>query len=249
MNKNLSKPRLNSCHCGCHEQYCPNHIIHQECINLNQSQMMPEKIDRNNSQFSLNYNYDLPLYEPQNNNNPQENCNNNLSRQEILLNQVKNEINKSDLTMGPKYNLKERALVLKDRINSLFLLKKMNNANKCIKKELDINNNIHSNISSKFTFYNQRDKTPYQKRKIQNEIKIENPQLKKMLTNIPRHEKNKSAKRQNAENMKLLFTNGIFRMKSYDAKKANNYNKKFNGYSSMIMPPNDLCRIGLINNC
>ena len=75
---------------------------------------------------------------------------------------------------------------------------------------------------------NKRGKTPFFRRKLENELNVENANLKKMLSNIPRHEKNKSAKRQNEENMKLLFTSGIFRMKSFDAKNAmNNKNKKF----------------------
>ena len=249
MNKNSVKPRLHSCHCGCHRHNCSNHIIEKECIHLNRSQIVQEKIDRNNSQCSLNYDYDNPLYNPQDG-NAQENCKNNLSRQELLLNEVKNEINKHDPNLDCNYTIKERAQVLKDKINSLFLLKKMSKANKNIKKEFESNNNFNSSMPNKFTFYNnKRGKTPFFRRKIQNELKIENPYLKKLLTNIPCHDKKRSAKRQNSENIKLLFTNGIFRMKSYDEKKRNIFIKKFNGYASFIMPPNDLCRIGLINNC
>ena len=249
MNKNSDKPRLHSCHCGCHRHNCSNHIIEKECIHLNRSQIVQEKIDRNNSQCSLNYDYDNPLYNLHDG-NEQENCKNNLSRQELLLNEVKNEINKHDPNLDCNYTIKERAQVLKDKINSLFLLKKMSKANKTIKNEFESNNNFNSSMPNKFTFYNnKRGKTPFFRRKIQNELKIENPYLKKLLTNIPCHDKKRSAKRQNSENIKLLFTNGIFRMKSYDEKKRNIFNKKFNGYASFIMPPNDLCRIGLINNC
>ena len=249
MNKNCVKPRMHSCHCGCHGHNCSNHIIEKECMNLNRSQIIQEKIDRNTSQYSLNYDYDNPLYNPHNI-NAQENCKNNLSRQELLLNEVKKEINKNDPNLECNYTIKERAQALKDKINCLFLLKRMSKANQNIKKELQINNNFNSSMPNKFTFCNnKRGKTPFFRRQIQKELKLENPYLKKLLTNIPRHEKNRSTKRQNADNIKLLFTNGIFRMKSYDEKKRNIFNKKFNGYASFIMPPNDLCRIGLINNC
>ena len=248
MNKNSIKQRMSSCHCRCHGQNCSNHKIEKECTNLNHSQIIPEKIDRNNGQYSLNYNYDIPLYNPYNM-RAQENCKNNLSRQELLLKEVKKEINKNIPNMDLNNNIKERAQVLKDKINSMFLLKRMNEANKSIKDELEIGNNINNNMPNKYTFYNKRGKTPFFRRQMQNELKIENPYLNKLLTNIPKHEKHKSFKRKNAENLKLLFTNGIFRMKSYDAQQRNRYNKKFKGYASMIMPPNDLCRIGLINNC
>ena len=66
MNKNCVKPRMHSCHCGCHGHNCSNHIIEKECMNLNRSQIIQEKIDRNNSQYSLNYDYDNPLYNPHN---------------------------------------------------------------------------------------------------------------------------------------------------------------------------------------
>ena len=42
MNKNCVKPRMHSCHCGCHRHNCINHIIEKECTNLNRSQIIQE---------------------------------------------------------------------------------------------------------------------------------------------------------------------------------------------------------------
>ena len=73
-------------------------------------------------------------------------------------------------------------------------------------------------------------------------MKIENPHLKRLLSSVPRHEKNKTGKRQSDEKEKYVFTNGIFRMKSFDSR----YNKRFTGYSSMVMPPNDLNKLNFV---
>jgi len=48
------------------------------------------KIDRNNGQYSLNYNYDIPLYNPYNI-SAQENCKNNWDEL-IVLQKLKDEI-------------------------------------------------------------------------------------------------------------------------------------------------------------
>ena len=264
MNKTLIKSKLDSCNCLCHEHCIPEHVV-QECVNINKSQIIPEPIDRNmNNQLSFNYSYDSPLYINKNKKEEEKQTGGNYtySRQSLLFNEVKKEIEKNDINSNRKYDIRERAQVIKEKIDNIFLLKKMNNANRNIRKEFDIknkmnnDNNINNNITiNKFTFYeklnmNKKGKTPFFRKKLENELNVENQNLKKMLSNIPRHEKNKSAKRQNEENMKLLFTNGIFRMKSYDAKNImNNKNKKFNGYTSMVMPPNNLCVIGLKNNC
>ena len=262
MNKAFMKPKLDSCNCMCHEHCIPEHIV-SECINVNRSQIIPQPIDRNNNHLSFNYSYDNPLFITKKNKEEEKQINNNCnySRQSLLFNEVKKEIEKNDINSNKEYNIRQRAQVIKEKIDNIFLLKKMKNANRNIKKEFDIknkmdnDNNINNVIINKFTFceklnMNKRGKTPFFKRKLENELNVENPLLKKMLSNIPRHEKNKSAKRQNEENMKLLFTNGIFKMKNFDTKNImNNKNKKFNGYTTMVMPPNNLCVIGLKNNC
>ena len=173
-----------------------------------------------------------------------------------MLNEVKSEIEKDNINLKRKYDIRERAKAIKDKIDTIFLLKKMNK-NKKIKNENDIKNNFDNNKSNanniikKFTFcenlnynnFNKMGKASLFRKKIEHELKLENPTLKRLLPSVPRHEKNKSGKRQIDEKQKLLFTNGIFRMKSFDAK----YNKKYTGYSSMIMPPNSLSKLPLMS--
>ena len=248
MKETFGRPIIENCHCLCHHEHCNSNFV-PECIhlNLNQSQIIPEPIERNISQRSFNYNYDSPLFNPKKENEIIINDinNNTYSRQSILLNEVKNEINKDNLNLSRKYDIKERAKVIKDKINTLFLLKRMNN-NKIINKN-NFDNNNPNNIIKKFTFcensnfnnFNKKGKTPMFRKKIENELKWENPVLKRLLSSIPKHEKNRSGKRQADEKEKLLFTNGIFRVKSFDSK----YNKKFTGYSSMVMPPNILSKL------
>ena len=77
---------------------------------------------------------------------------------------------------------------------------------------------------------------------MEREFVVENPHLKRLLSSVPKHEKNKSGKRQIDEKEKYVFTNGIFRMKSFDSK----YIKRFNGGASMVMPPNDLNKLNFI---
>ena len=63
MNKTFSKPKLENCRCGCHEeQFIPSCV--PDCIDLdiNNSQIIQEPIERNINQHSFHYNYDNPLF-------------------------------------------------------------------------------------------------------------------------------------------------------------------------------------------
>jgi len=254
MNKTFAKSNLSNCPCFCHHEQCIHNFI-PECvnINLNKSQIISKPIERNINQLSFTYNYDSPLFNQKKENEiiiNDFNKNNNYSRHSILLNEVKNEIEKGNLNSTRKNNIRERAKAIKDKIDTIFLIKKMNN-NKIIKNENDLKNNfdnIHANnIIKKFTFcenlnynnFNKKGRTPLFRKKIERELKVENPTLKRLLSSVPRHERRKGGKRQIGEKEKLLFTNGIFRVKSFDSK----YNKRFTGYSSMIMPPNNLNKL------
>ena len=228
MDKEIQNQRINSCRCCCHyEHYNPN--FGPEChLNLNQSQMMPEKKENNiTPNLSFNYNYDSPLFNPKKTNE---------------FDEIKKEMEKNNLNDNKKYDIRERAKAVKDKINAIFLLKKMNK-NKLSKD--DINYNLYS--GKKFTFsenlnFNKKGKESIFRKKLERELKIENPHLKRLLSSVPRHEKNKTGKRQSDEKEKYVFTNGIFRMKSFDSR----YNKRFTGYSSMVMPPNDLNKLNFV---
>ena len=228
MDKEIQNQRINSCRCCCHyEHYNPNFV--PEChLNLNQSQMMPEKKENNiNPNLSFNYNYDSPLFNP---------------KKENEFDEIKKEIEKDNLNTNKKYDIRERAQAIKNKINAIFLLKKMN---KSKLNNNDINYNLYS--GKKFTFsenlnFNKKGKESIFRKKLERELKIENPHLKRLLSSVPRHEKNKTGKRQPDEKEKYVFTNGIFRMKSFDSR----YNKRFTGYSSMVMPPNDLNKLNFV---
>ena len=229
MKKELSNPRINSCRCCCHYENC-NPTFVPECVNLNlnQSQMIPEKRENNiNTNLSFNYNYHSPLFNPK---KPNE------------FDEIKKEIEKNNLNDNKKYDIRERAKAVKDKINAIFLLKKMNK-NKLSKD--DINYNLYS--GKKYTFFdnlkfNKKEKETIFRKKMEREFVVENPHLKRLLSSVPKHEKNKSGKRQIDEKEKYVFTNGIFRMKSFDSK----YIKRFNGGASMVMPPNDLNKLNFI---
>ena len=135
MNKELSNPRINSCRCCCHYENC-NPTFVPECVNLNlnQSQMIPEKRENNiNTNLSFNYNYHSPLFNPK---KPNE------------FDEIKKEMEKNNLNDNKKYDIRERAKAVKDKINAIFLLKKMNK-NKLSKD--DINYNLYS--GKKYTFF------------------------------------------------------------------------------------------------
>ena len=228
MDKENQNQRINSCRCCCHyEHYNPNFV--PEChLNLNQSQMMQEKKENNiTPNLSFNYNYDSPLFNPKKTNE---------------FDEIKKEIEKDNLNTSKKYDIRERAQAIKDKINAIFLLKKMN---KSKLNNNDINYNLYS--GKKFTFsenlnFNKKGKESIFRKKLERELKIENPHLKRLLSSVPRHEKNKTGKRQSDEKEKYVFTNGIFRMKSFDSK----YIKRFNGGASFVMPPNDLNKLNFI---
>ena len=250
MNKTFSKPKLENCRCGCHEeQFIPNCV--PDCIDLDinrSSQLIQEPIERNINQHSFHYNYDNPLFISQKENEIDNELNNNkYTKHNILLKEVKNQIERDNLNLSKKYDIRERAQAIREKIDSIFLMKKMNNKN--MKKELNLRNNYeenkNDNFTPKFTFYdnlnfNKRERSSFDRTKFEKKINIENPRLRRLLSNVPRHEKNKSGKRQTDETAKLLFTNGLFRMKSFDGRNNFINKKKFNGYSSMIMPPNNI---------
>ena len=131
-----------------------------------------------------------------------------------------------------KNKLIERAQAIKDKLDKILLLRKKN------KNSLFNSNNNIDNNNNKYSFYDiNRRKTPFIKRRIENELKLENPYLKNLLGKIPKHEKDKRKIRQSDDNYNLVFTNGFFRKRSDSID-----NKKFTGNSSMIMPPNKIYR-------
>ena len=253
MNSTFIKPKLDGCHCICHHEECMQNMV-PDCtnLNLNKSQIISEPVKTINNHLSFNYNYDNPLFLSQKDNEIEQELNNRYSKQEILFNQVKNEIEKDSLNLSKNYDIRERAKAIKEKIDSIFLLKKM--YNKSMKQGLNIRNNIENNdniLTPKFTFYenfnyNKKDRASFDKKQFENKISVENPRLKRLLSNVPRHEKNRSGKRQTDEKAKLLFTNGLYRMKSFDAKNIMS-NKKFTGYASMIMPPNNISKFSFSN--
>ena len=229
-NSYISKrPKLYNCLCGCHNFESNEN---KNYLNLNKSQIIHEPIPRNINFLNYNYSDNEPLYYCKSSEN---------------FNTIKYNTNYCNNNINNKYYLKEKAQQIKDKVNSIFLLKKINE-NKKFNQKNDFNSFNDLNIISKNTFYNKGKSPKY------NDIKIENPYLKQLLKSVPRHEKNKKRVRPSDEKMKLIFSNGLYRMKSnnYIPSNITKYNKniynnkKFNGYNSMVMPANDINKINII---
>ena len=198
---------LSPCPCQCHFRNINVEINNKPQMNTNISTQNP-----NSEYISSNFGNKSPL----------------LIRKEIL-----NCINSTNWNNGSicrKFRLKERAQSIKDKINSKYFLK---NINKPEKNWNDSLNNI-STYTCRFS------KSPViysmsSLKKNINNVNHENKYLKDLLSQVPRHEKDRYGSTILPDRFKLSFTNGNFRKKvNYD------FNKKYLGYSSAVMPPNDL---------
>ena len=200
---------LYNCHCGCHKY---DSIQNKNLYDLNKSQIICAPIQRNNNFLYFNYSDNEPLFH----------CK---SYENIKMNNITNN----------KFYIKEKAQQIKDKTNSIFLIKKINQ-----------NKTKYGNSYNKYSFYSKnsiykKGRTPHIK-----DINAENSYLKELLKGVPRHEKNRKRIRPSDEKMKLLFSNGLFRMKKNDYIPIpinKNKTAKFIGYSSMVMPANNINKL------
>ena len=215
----------NECPCPCH--------LDCQCINedfMNKSEIFSNiNIQNPNTEyFSSNCINNSPLYN--------QNYIYNYSYSPNINNQCKIR----------KMRLRERAQSLKDKINSKNFIKCINNP----KNKKNYKNSGDNNFDKLYTFQpnlksiNQK-KSSYIKNKINN-INEENKYLNQLLSKVPRHEKGKyNSKYFN----KLRFSFSSDKLGG----KPNNFkcfikSKKYQGYSSMVMPPNDLDNIVIKNS-
>ena len=157
-----------------------------------------------------------------------------LGRNDICNLTYDSDMNNKNLMRNMK--LRERAQSLKDKINSKFFIESINNnrGNRWNKSYNNFNN-LDNSFSSRILRYppNKSMSTLSQNR-FGNE---ENQVLKNLLSKIPRHDKSPYSAKSYMEKLKLSFSNGIG-SKTYNFKPY--LNKDNQGYTSVIMPPNDL---------
>ena len=205
------------CQCPCH--------LNNPCIKEeyhNKSEILSDiNIQNPNSEFfSSNCNNKSPLFCP-------------------------NEI--YDYTYSPNWNnethfrkmrLRERAQSLKDKINSKYFIKSLNNS----KKNNIWNNSLNNNYENFCTYQPSTKILNHSKSYLKNQIKNinnENKYLNELLSKVPRHEKNPYSSKYYMNKLKFSFSSNKLEKKPNDMKTFIN-SKKYNGYSSMVMPPNDL---------
>ena len=133
--------------------------------------------------------------------------------------------------------LRERAQSLKDKINSKNFIQSINK-----RKKRDIWNDSFNNADN---FYNSQgnkicvnQSKTYLKSKIK-KINDENRHLSDLLSKVPRHEKISNSSKAYMNKLQHSFPSRKYiRRQNY----MNSFlkSKKYEGYSSMIMPPNDL---------
>ena len=225
MNKSYNyQTESQECPCPCHCHYhCHCQTINPE-IN-NRSEIITDIYNTqnlNSAFFSSNCN-NSPLF------TPKEIFNNTYSPKLNYRSNIKKKI------------LGERPQSVKDKINSKCFIKNINNYEK------NWNKPFNSNLN-KF----QGNKNPlnqsmsYLKNKINN-INNENKYLTELLSKVPRHEKNLYGNRNYMDKLKLSFTNGNSG-KRPKVLNSSLYCKKYQGHSSMIMPPNDLDSVIIKSN-
>ena len=143
-----------------------------------------------------------------------------------------------------KMRLRERAQSIKDKINSKYFLKNINKTNKNWNNSF--NNSLKNNKKLQFSKSPLNQSMSYLKSKI-NCVNDENKYLTKLLSQVPRHEKSPYGSKSYFDKIKLSFTNGNFD-KRFKGLNPSLYNKKYQGHSSMIMPPNDLDSVIIKSN-
>ena len=214
-----------TCQCPCH--------LHCTCINEeyhNKSDLLPDiNVQNPNSEYiSYSYNNITPTY-------------------------IKNQI--YDYTYSPNWSnncsiksikLKERAQSLKDKINSKYFIQSINQR----KKKNIWDDSFNNNFNNLYTFKGNKNylnqSKSYLKSKIKN-INEENKHLNELLSKVPRHEKSPYSPKAYINKLKHSFPSVKYIKRQNDMKSILK-NKKYEGYSSMIMPPNDLEAL-TIKNC
>ena len=217
---------IEECQCPCH-CHCP--CLNQELFN--KSEIISDINIQNPKSdfFSSNFNNNSPLF------NPKEIYNYTYSP------------NLNNRCQIRKMRLRERAQSIKDKINSKDFLR---NINKTKNNWNNSNNNNNNKFENYYTF--QLNNIPlnksisFLKNKIKN-INDENKYLQQLLSKVPRHDKNPHSSKSYMDKLRRSFTMGNFGKIPNDLK-CSFKNKKYQGYSSMVMPPNDIDNIVIKNN-
>jgi len=226
MYRTLNGRREKSCQCPCH--------CHCRCINneLNSKSLSDIYTQNPNSDFPTSF---------YNENNP-------LLKSNDICNYIYSP-NKNDNDIK-NIRLRERAQSIKDAINSRYFMNNINNKT-CNNWNRSFKNN-NNNFDNMYNFnlginpLNRNSLSPLMKNKFKKGIDDENWALKRLLSKVPRHAKSPRNNRTYMDNLRLSFSKNTFGRKPSIKSYINN--RKLQGYTSVIMPPNDLDNIVIKNN-
>ena len=222
MYKTRNNRKAKNCHCPCHCRCCINDGFN------NKSDIISNiKTQNPNSNFLSSSFNNFPF----------------LDRNDICNLTYDSDLNNKNLMRNLK--LRERAQSLKDKINSKFFIENINNNRGGNRWNRSYNNfnNLNNSFSSRILRYplNKSMSTLSQNRFGNDDNQV----LTKLLSKIPRHDKSPYSAKSYMDKLKLSFSNGIGK-KPYNFKP---YLSKGNqGYTSVIMPPNDLEEVIIRNN-
>ena len=214
---------VEECHCPCH-CHCP--CINPELFNKSENISDINIPSPKSEYFSSTFNNHNPIFTPK----------------EIYNYTYSPNLNNT--CHFRKMRLRERAQTIKDKINSKNFLQNINKSNS--------NWNISCKNSFEKDYMLPLNKSPLKNNKslLKNTIKNindENKYLQELLSKVPRHEKNPYSSKSYINKLKKSFKIGNIGKKPNDLKCSLN-NKKFQGYSSMIMPPNDIENVIIKNS-
>jgi hypothetical protein len=211
---------LSPCPCHCHSHY-------RNQIKINKSEIDNNIYTQNpNSEYSpSNYGKKNPLF-----------------KAKEIINSINSPI-LNNRNISRKLRLMERAQSIKDKINSKYFLKNINKPEKNWNDSLNNISNYTSNYTCRYSKSPVMCSMPTLKKNINN-VNIENKILTKLLSKVPRHEKSQSKSYIN--NLRQSFSNEKYR-KIPNTFKSYANTKKYQGYTSVIMPPNDLDAVAIKN--
>jgi hypothetical protein len=221
MYKTRNNRNEKNCHCPRHCRRCTNDGFNSKSDLLSNLNTRNPNADFQSSSFN-----NFPL----------------LARNDICNLTYDSDMNNKNLMRNLK--LRERAQSLKDKINSKFFIESINNnrGNRWNKSYNNFNNLNNSFSPSILRYPPNKSLSTLSQNRFGNE---ENQVLKNLLSKIPRHDKSPYSAKSYMEKLKLSFSNGIG-SKPYNFKAY--LNKENQGYTSVIMPPNDLETVIIRNN-
>lgn len=219
---NIYDNRIENCQCPCH-LHCP--CVNGDFHNISEITSNSNDQNPNTEFFSINYNNSTPLYASNN-----------------IYNYTYSPISRNQCYFR-KIRSRERVKSLKE---SQYFTKGISN-----EKSRDIcGNSFNDDFNNYNTFEGNKSffnlSKFYLKSKIKN-FNEENTYLNELLSKVPRHAKNPYGSKSYMCKLKSSFINRKYNRRSNDIKSYLK-NRNYKGYSSTIMPPNDLDNLAIKNS-